>query len=579
VMLCLVVFGQVRNYAFVNYDDSGYVSENPQVQVGLNYNSIIWAFKTGHIGNWHPVTWLSLMLDSQLFHNNIGWFHVTSLLLHIANTLLLFWVLNQMTGGAWKSAFVAALFAVHPLHVESVAWISERKDVLSTLFWILTMLLYVRYVKRSSIIWYLLAMITFTLGLMSKPMLVTLPCVLLLLDFWPLQRFQNTKKSRLILEKIPFFAITAASSVVTFFVQKSGGYMMTSTVLTLPVRLANAAISYISYIEKMFWPAHLAVFYPHPLNKVSYPQAVIAAVLLLVITVWLFRLSSQYKYLIVGWLWYLGTLVPVIGIIQVGDQAIADRYTYVPLIGLFIMIAWGIPELFAKLRYPEKLPAVFAIIVILILSMTAFMQTAYWRNSITLFEHAIAVTKDNNVAHFCIAGPIAEKGNIDSAIWHLRQALQIRADDRRAHNQLGVYLLEKGKPTEAVSHFQDAIKLDSKFTEAYNNLCVAYNRLGKFDKSIEYGEKAIKIAPNEADSYFNLGIAFYQKGNLDQAVRYWRETVKLNPKHSMAMSNLGAVLYQMGNKQEAVKYLQEAVRLNPNDTSAQSNLRQILSAK
>jgi len=349
------VYWQVHNYDFVNYDDESYVSKNQSVKVGFTCDSIRWAFSTGHQGNWHPLTWLSHMLDCQLFGTDAGWHHLTNLLLHITNTLLLFAVLKRMTGTLWQCAFVAAVFALHPLHVESVAWISERKDVLSTLFWMLTMAAYLHYVKHPCVGRYLLTLLAFATGLMAKPMLVTLPFVLLLLDDWPLGRLQpaqtaeetyrQTLKSanysqwqvsyRLVREKVPFFILSAVSGVVTFLVQQSGGAISSIEDASLVIRIANAFICYIKYIENMFWPSRLAIFYPHPLNTVSIWQAAVAALLLLLISILALRLTRNHKYFAVGWLWYLGTLVPVIGLIQVGDQALADRYTYIPLIGLF----------------------------------------------------------------------------------------------------------------------------------------------------------------------------------------------------------------------------------------------------
>jgi hypothetical protein len=382
----LAVFWQVLGHDFVNYDDPDYVYRNPNVQSGITLSSIKWAFTTGHAANWHPLTWLSHMLDWQLFGDNPGWHHLTNLFLHIANTLLLFAVLKRMTNALWRSAFVAAAFALHPLHVESVAWVAERKDVLSTLFWMLTIAAYLRYLERPGTGRYLLTLLIFALGLMAKPMLVTLPFVLLLLDYWPLGRFQfgqivksvgqQSRKSlnafshwklsrHLLLEKVPLFALSAISSIVTFLVQRTAGAVTSVETLPLKLRIANTFVSYLTYIQKMVWPSRLAMFYPYPDKTDLIWQTVVFALLLLIISLGVIWLMRRRRYLLTGWLWYLGTLVPVIGLVQVGDQALADRYTYVPLTGLFIIIAWGVPDLIAKWRFRKHALAASAIAVLL----------------------------------------------------------------------------------------------------------------------------------------------------------------------------------------------------------------------
>src|SRR4030042_60564 len=380
MLITTVVFYQVCTYDFVNLDDPTYIYENTNIQDGITSKTIKWAFTTGYASNWHPLTWLSHMLDWQLFGPKAGGHHFTNLIFHIANTLLLFVVLKQMTHKLWSSAFVAALFALIPLHCESVAWGSERKDVLSTFFWMLTIWAYVRFASRPKIASYLPVVVFFALGLLSKPMLVTLPFVLLLLDYWPLYRF-NPKRgdasskyslSYLLAEKAPLFAMAIVSCIVTFIVQKKGGAMEWEH-CSLPVRLANASISYLQYISKMIWPAQLAFFYPHPNQNVSFLYAVISAVFLLAVTIIIFRFAKKRRYLVTGWLWYLGALVPVIGLIQVGAQAMADRYTYIPLTGLFIIIAWGLPDLLGKLRYKKIALTLTALLVISAISICAHL--------------------------------------------------------------------------------------------------------------------------------------------------------------------------------------------------------------
>ena len=525
----LAVFWQLHNYDFVHYDDNKYITENENVKAGLTTDSITWAFTTGHAVNWHPLTWLSHMLDCQLFGTNPGWHHLTNLLLHITNTLLLFAVLKRMTGALWQSAFVAAAFALHPLHVESVAWISERKDVLSTLFWMLTMAAYQRYVRRPGTSRYLLTLLVFAMGLMAKPMLVTLPFVLLLLDYWPLGRFglgqavrdtnrpnlqttdaypQRKPFIRLAWEKVPFFILSAISSIVTFLVQRSGGAVTITGILPLKIRIINAFISYLGYIVKCFWPSRLAVYYPHPGEKLSMWHAAVAA-LLLAISILVICLAQKHKYLPVGWLWYLGTLVPVIGLVQVGAQAMADRYTYIPLIGLFIIIAWGLPELLAKWRYRKIALGASMLMVLLVLSICTWFQVGHWRNSITLFEHALDVTSENWMVH--------------------------------------------------------------------NNLGVVFNRCNEIDKAIEHCAEAVRIEPDYAEGHYNLGIALFRKGKVNNAIISWSETVRLDPAHHKAHNNLGAAFSQLGKVEQAIEHWREAVRLNPNDALARRNLESALS--
>ena len=410
VMATLAVYWQVQNFDFVNFHDDDYVYENRHVKEGLTLESVTWAFTTIHAGNWHPLTWLSHMLDSHVYGMNSGRHHLTNLLFHIANTLLMFMVFRKMTDSLWQSGFVAGLFALHPLHVESVAWVSERKDVLSTFFWMLTKWSYIWYVEHPVVRRYILVVLFFALGLMSKPMLVTLPFVLLLLDFYPLNRFQfqqsdgsaNAQQKsialRLILEKTPLFVLVAMSSAITFYAQKHGGAVASLKVIPLKARVANALVSYANYIGKMVYPSKLTVLYPHP-GMLPWWKIAGACFLLVSISFLAIRVVKQSPYFAMGWLWYLGTLVPVIGLVQVGSQSMADRYTYVPLIGIFIIIAWGIPELVAQWRYRKIWLATLATVILTILMAMTWKQVGYWKNSITLFEHTLKVTTNNALPH------------------------------------------------------------------------------------------------------------------------------------------------------------------------------------
>jgi len=508
------VFWQVRSYAFINYDDPQYVTANPHVKAGLTRDSVTWAFTTSHAGNWHPLTWLSHMLDCQLFGTNPRWHHLTNLLLHVINTLLLFAVLKRMTHALWQSAFVAAAFALHPLHVQSVAWIAERKDVLSTLFWILTMAAYLRYVEHPRITSYLLTLLALALGLMAKPMLVTLPFVLLLLDYWPLGRLQckhqNAGKAlpgsksqspplfHLLIEKIPLFILVLSSSIITFIVQQKSGAIKTAETFPWTVRLANALISYLTYIGKMIWPSRLAIFYPHPAESVSISHAVLAALSLLAISACAIRLARSHRYLLVGWLWYLGTLVPVIGLVQVGNQAFADRYTYIPLVGLFIIAAWGFPHLLAKYQHRKIVLGTSAVALLLALSICTRIHLRHWRNSISVFEHAIKVTHNNRMAYSNLGVAFLRQRKRDKAITHFTKALQIDPNHAMTHLNLGVALFQKASHDGAIMHFTEALRIQPDLAEAYVNLGIVYASRKKFDEAIKHYNEALRINPDFA---------------------------------------------------------------------------------
>jgi tetratricopeptide (TPR) repeat protein len=502
IILCLVLaavnlalYGQLQDHEFIHYDDYEYVVENPHLRCGLTLRGITWALTTGYAGNWHPLTWLSHMLDCQLYGLNPKGHHLSSLLLHIINTLLLFLVLKRMTGALWRSAFAAALFAFHPLHVESVAWVSERKDVLSTLFWMMTLWAYVRYVERPAIGRYMLSLLFFFLGLTAKPMLVTLPFVLLLMDYWPLARFQfGTLKEgeslraggtpvdthpwriagRLLWEKVPFLVLAASSSVVTFLVQREWGTM--PSLIPLKIRAANALYSYALYMGKMIWPQNLAVFYPHPGNTLTLWQWGGAALLLASISLLAVMAARQIPYLIMGWLWYLGTLVPVIGFIQVGSQAMADRYTYVPLIGLFVIISWGVHRLAGKSPLLKGIVSVFAIFAMTGLFVSTMRQVSTWKDGKTLFEHALAVTSRNVLAHNNLGNALAREGKQEEAAYHFAEALRFSPHDATAHNNLGNALVELGRIEEAVAHYTEALRIRPDFKEARDNLLRALQK-------------------------------------------------------------------------------------------------------
>ena len=482
ILLTTAAYGPIWRNDFINYDDNVYVTGNDHVKAGLSPKGIAWAFTSTEALNWHPLTWISLQLDYQLYGLRAWGFHLTNLLLHTANSLLLFGVLQQMTGAVWRSALVAALFALHPLHVESVAWIAERKDVLSTLFWMLTLAAYLRYVRRPSVLRYLLVMLTLALGLMAKAMLVTLPCVLLLLDYWPLGRFQRNNDetpmtndegspkpqdrgpssfglwhyfvirrwSFVIWEKVPLFVLAAACSAMVIFAQQRGGALESLEQLSLSSRVSNALVSSVQYIVKMFWPSGLAPFYPHPRESLSWWQAAGAGLLLISISALALRLAGRRAYLIVGWLWYLGTLAPVIGIVQVGEQAMADRYTYVPLIGLFILLVWAIADLAAPWPALKVMLLPTTAGALLICLVLTWLQVRIWHDSRSLWEHTLRVTAGNYVAENNLGFTFLQEGNMPEAERHFRQAVRIKPDYARAYSSLGLALDKQEKIPEAI---------------------------------------------------------------------------------------------------------------------------------
>jgi Tfp pilus assembly protein PilF len=518
------------------------------------------------------------MLDCQLYGlGNPGMHHLTNVLLHLINTLLLFWVLKQMTGALWQSTFVAAGFALHPLHVESVAWISERKDVLSTTFWILTMIAYLRYAKNSKKGWYLLTVFVFILGLMSKPMVVTLPFVLLLLDYWPLDRFTNNKKT-IILEKIPFLILSAASCVLTFVVQHLSGAVPKTDILPVGMRISNALVSYTRYIAKMLWPVKLSIFYPYPVDNNLYLQAAGSVIFLIAVSVLIIFLARKYKYLAVGWLWYLGTLVPVIGFVQVGSQSMADRYTYIPLIGLFVMFAWLVPDLLVRLRYKKTFLMVSSIMLLFLLSAYSWIQTSHWRNSVSVFSHALKITGDNSLIYNNLGTAYKSEGNLDEAVSYYRKALQITPDYANAHNNLGIVLSEQGKLSEAITHYNKALQIEPENAEAYYNLGLVYKSQGDIGKSIDCFQKALQIDPYYTGAHINLGIAMAMQGQLSKSINHFQKAVELAPDNAKAHYNFGLALHSQGEIDRAITHFKKAVQLEPNYIQARQALEMLTGA-
>ncbi len=586
----LAVFGQTIRYDFVNFDDDLYVYDSPFIKAGLTIKGTLLAFSTPHVRNWHPLTTISHMLDYQLWGSRAGGHHATNVVLHTIAVLLLFRVLKKMTGAAWKSALVAALFAIHPLHVESVAWISERKDVLSALFFFLMLGAYVRYARAPSIWRYLLVTVLFAAGLMSKPMLVTAPVILLLLDYWPLERIKSKnsevkgRKSEvnaqrsvvrdIILEKIPLLLLSTGSCVVTFVIQKRA----VGAIPPLPWlwRAENAVVSYVLYVWQTLWPARLAVFYPHPDNTLPVWKLILALGLLVGMTVAAIVLRRRRPYLFTGWFWYVVMLVPVIGFVQVGEQGHADRYTYLPHIGLFLLAVWGVAEVTVNRRSTLRIAVATAAVIIFTLAWAAFAQTRYWGDSETLWTHALAVTSDNDFAHNNLAYLLADRGEIDDAISHFEAAAGIRSHKRARHYNVGSALVEmnladalaeKGQSDEAMFHYEQAIRLESNYPDAYYNRANVLFAKGHIDEAINDWEKTLQLRPNDADAHTCLGNAFLRQGAPKEAIAHYETAAALGPQDSHSRNNLGWLLATSSdagirNGAKAVDLAQQAVALS-----------------
>jgi Flp pilus assembly protein TadD len=584
----LAVFGQTLRHEFVNYDDDAYVYENPAVTGGLTFRGIEVAFTHGSAENWDPLTTISHMLDCQLYGLNAGGHHMTNVLLHAAAAILLFLVLRQMTGALWRSAFVAAVFAIHPLRVESVAWVTERKDVLSGLFFTLTLWAYVRYVQnrskakgresraqavpaldpRPSTLDYGLVMLCFALGLMSKAMLVTLPFVLLLLDYWPLKRFTGPvfagggagpvyglKNSsfplRLTVEKIPLLALSLASSVAAIIAQ--GQAVQPLEKFPLSLRIGNALVSCVSYGWQMFYPAGLAVFHPYPASGLPSWEVILAFLIVLAISVGVFHWRRPCPYLLVGWLWYLVMLIPVIGLIQIGGQAQADHYTYLPQIGLYLALTWAVAKLGAGWRFRRLVLGGMAAIVVAALSVGSFIQTSYWRDSETLWTHTLACTSNNAVAHYNFGMTILPKGRVDEALAHFQKAVEIDPNHARAHVSLGVALFQKGQVGEAIAHFQKALTMEihPDPSGVYYDLGIALLQQGRVDEAIAHFQKAVEIQPVNVEFHNVLGNTLFQKRRMDEAIAQYQAVLKIRPGHPEACNNLCRAAWVLATSPEA----------------------------
>ncbi len=579
-VVTLAVYAQVIGHQFITLDDPTYIQENSMVKRGVTLAGLTWAFTTFHVANWHPLTWISHMIDSQFFGLNAGGHLLVNALIHATNTSLVFWFLLRTTHTRWPSALVAALFALHPLHVESVAWASERKDTLSTLFGLLSLIAYVRYVDAPSGIRYLWTGMTLALGLLAKPMLVTWPFVMLLLDYWPLRRWQSAKGKaetgklrKLILEKIPFFILVAASAVITLIAQSRGGALRTLAHEPVALRLSNALVSYAKYLLLTFWPNHLAVYYPLAPRGIPSWQIVGAAFLLIGITAFCFIQRKIRPYLIVGWLWFLGTLVPVIGLVQVGGQTMADRYFYIPSIGLFIALVFGLAEIVTSWRVAPSLCAAIAGAVLLVLATLANAQIQRWRDSFTLFEYTLAVTPPNVRIEHNLGVAFGAINRFDEAAVHFEKALQIDPNFYDGLVAMSVTRAHQGRMPEAIEYFQAAIRLQPDTPKAHVQLAHALWEQNRDQEALEEMRRALQSAPGDPDIRGDFGLALAMVGRLPEAIEQLQEALRLNANSAENHNNLGLALLASGKARESIPEFEAALHLKPELKGAADNLR------
>ena len=651
ILSTLIGYGQVRNHEFISFDDTSYITENPHVRQGLTLAGTAWAFTSVYVSNWHPLTWMSHMLDVALFGLNPGFHHLVSLLLHILNSLMLFAVLHRMTHALWQSAFVALLFALHPLHVESVAWAAERKDVLSGLFWMLTMGAYALYVEKPGPVRYGALVVSFAMGLMAKPMLVTLPFVLLLLDYWPLNRFAGWAKRKpegqaltkgkvgrgkkgvaakapsaaaasqsparpdglpwralvpAVKEKAPLFLLAIMSCAMTVYAQKDEA-VVDLNVLSLGERIGNALVAYVKYLGMTLCPVNLSFFYPLP-DAMPLWQPIVAALLLLALTGIVLRARRKVPYGLVGWLWFLGSLIPVIGLVQVGDQALADRYTYLTLTGLFILAAWGLADLMRMWSHGRIAVAAVSMAILLVLTGMTYRQVSHWQNSSTLAEHAIAATGKNYLAQGMLGLDLAKQGRVTEAYTHFQEALRINPDFTRALHNFGLELAKQGRTEEAAARFREVLAVDPGYAEARFNLAYQLSKLGRTEEAVaQYREglqfnpdavawghlggllagqgkseealaafqSAVRLNPGSAKAHFDLAVHLALRKRVDEAVSQYREVLRINPDSMVAHNNLGNLLAKQGRMDEATDHFRAALRIAPNDIAAHGLLGEV----
>lgn len=585
-MATLVVYNPVNRHRFVNYDDDHYVTENTHVRAGLTWDTIAWAFTSTEQANWHPLAWLSHALDCQLFHLNPAGHHFSSLLIHALNAALLFLLLVWATRRVGTSLLVAALFALHPINVESVAWIAERKNVLSTFFFFATIGTYGWYALKPNWQRYLAVAALFALALMAKAMVITLPCVLLLLDYWPLGRIQGSPgsakpvpqeaMSTLLLEKVPLLLLSGGSALIALRAQQAGGTIRSMSQFSAGVRIENALVAYAMYLWKMVWPARLAPLYPHPGDSLSAWQVALSLLVLASMSAVALTCRSK-RYLLVGWLWFLGTLLPVIGLVQAGDAAMADRYAYIPLIGIFVMMAWGLADLADAQKLSLASRAIPAACVLLILGLVTQRQLSYWANSYDLWSHTLAVTVPNFIAEDNLGGALLLMGEPDQAYPHFQAAAKINPRDPMSHSNIGTYLQEHGQTEEAVAQYKIAVALTSHpglLASTYANMGSAYRDLGDDGKALQSYGQALRLNPNQSNAFFGLGVLLEKQGKLNDAIFDYSRAVELTPT-AQGYVRLGHALQRAGQRQEAVAAYRAALTISPDWKEAQDAINSV----
>lgn len=585
------VYWQVGQHSFIIYDDPLYVTDNLHVQKGFNLTNLGWAFANTDAANWHPVTWISHMLDVQLFGLNAGGHHLINVLLHSINSIFLFTLLLKWTGRFWSCWVIALIFAMHPLHVESVAWISERKDVLFAFFWLATLYFYTRYTEDNSTRHYLLAIIFFLFGIMSKSMIVTLPIIFFLVDYWPLNRIGNPAEQsgfilvnqsillkRLFLEKVPFLIGSLIIGLVTIEAQKSGGAVGSLETYSCYIRLGNALVAYCKYMIQTIWPLNLAVFYPHP-SSLPMGQVIASLTVLILITVSVIVSRQNRPWLLVGWFWFLITLLPVIGLIQVGQQALADRYMYIPIIGLLLIIVWGMEDIFTYLTQNKQILFIIVPLAIIGLAAVSWLQLSHWRSSVALFKRSIEVAGENQYACNALGNALTLQGDIEQAIVKYRRALEIDPDYAKAHYNLGHAMDVTGRPKKAIQHLRRAIDLKPDYAAAHNYLGYLLTRSGADMEAITHFLKALESKPNFSAAHLNLGNAYARRDNFNIAMQHYYQAIRFNPRFIEAYTQLGIALIQVGRRDDAAACFRTALKLTPGDKKVIQYLKQILSTK
>ena len=582
VIVILAVYWNLSRYEFINYDDNIYVSENQQIQSGLTKENLVWSFNLQENKKfyWHPLTWISHMLDVELYGMDPARHHLTNVIFHVFNTLLLFLLLYRMTGALWRSAFVAALFALHPINVESVAWIAERKNVLSTFWGLLALWVYAGYTKRPGVFRYFGVALFFVLSLLAKPMLVTLPFVFLLLDYWPLKRIEFQQLTRsgldraggLIVEKVPLLILSALSVYLSAASTRGIGNVIALQSVPLMLRIENALVSYLKYIGKMVWPSDLAIFYPYP-EAIPLWQVMGSLAVLCAISIGTIRALREHPYLAVGWLWFLGTLTPVIGLVQVGMwQEMADRFAYMPLIGLFVMIAWGMPQLVNRWQYKRIGLAITACVLLLVLAMTTRIQTTHWADSVTIFEQAVKATGGSWIAHNNLANALMNRDRINEAIRHFNLAIESKPPEPAGvYYNLAVALTSQGRNPEAIECYAEVLKRTPEYVNAHINMGAVLDREGRTNEAINHFLEALRIEPNSDRAHFNLGNTLLTQGRIDEATGHFSTALRLNPYFAESYNSMGLALMQKGKLEEAILHFRKAANIKPAYRAAQEN--------